>query len=64
MFPGWFKPNWWKDVMDTDCSADEIRNALNYSLEVKGNDQLTDDSSRILVSKKVSNDYIEYIVYI
>lgn len=53
LFPGWFKPNWWTNVKDTNCTVDEMRSALDYSLGIKGNDELTYDHSRVLISKKV-----------
>ena len=54
LFPGWFKPQWWADVDDTYCTQDEIRSALDYSLGFQGNDMLTDDHSRMLISQKVN----------
>ena len=54
LFPGWFRPEWWTDVADTNCTADEIRSTLEYSLRFTGNDELTDDHSRMLISNKVS----------
>ena len=40
-------------MQDINCTAEEIRSALEYSLGFQGNDQLIDDTSRMLVSKKV-----------
>ena len=65
LFPGWFRPKWWTNVMDTNCTADEIRSALDYSLGFAGNDELIDDRSRMLISKKVSCiSHVERIILI
>ena len=54
LFPGWFIPRWWTYVDDTDCTADEMKSALDHSLGFQGNSELTDDPSRVLVSNKVA----------
>ena len=59
MFPGWFKRKWWEDMNGTNCTANETKSALDYSLGFRGNDLLTDDDSRMLISQKVSYDHIE-----
>ena len=52
IFPGWFQPDWW-NVSNANCSAEEMRDALEHSLGVQDNSVLTSDASRILVSNKV-----------
>ncbi|XP_065916307.1 gamma-aminobutyric acid type B receptor subunit 2-like isoform X2 [Dysidea avara] len=51
LFPGYFQPDWW-NVTDSDCSAEEMRNALEHSLAILDNSELTSDASRMLVSNK------------
>ena len=52
LFPGWFVPNWWTHG-DTDCTADEMKSALDHSLGFRGNSEVTKQPSRVLESKKV-----------
>ena len=52
LFPGWFVPKWWTHS-DTDCTADEMKSALDHSLGFRGNSEVTKYPSRLLVSKKV-----------
>ena len=52
LFPGYFQPDWW-NTTDSDCSAEEMRNALEHSLAILDNSELTSDASRMLVSNKV-----------
>ena len=52
LFPGYFQSDWW-NVTDSDCSAEEMRNALEHSLAILDNSELTSDASRMLVSNKV-----------
>ena len=54
MFPGWFEPQWWTNVKDILCTSDEMKSALDYSLGFRGNDELKDDNSRMLISEKVN----------
>ncbi|XP_065916322.1 gamma-aminobutyric acid type B receptor subunit 2-like [Dysidea avara] len=51
LFPGYFQPDWW-NTTDSDCSAEEMRNALEHSLVILDNSELTSDASRMLVSNK------------
>ena len=53
LFPGWFMPQWWT-YNDTNCSADEMKSALDHSLGFRGNSEVTKNPSRVLVSDKVS----------
>lgn len=53
-FPGWYKAKWWAAVGGTDCTAEEMKNALEHSLGGLGNGVLTSNLSRVLVSNKVS----------
>lgn len=52
-FPGWFRANWWAAVDGTDCTAEEMGEALEHSLGALGNSVFDIDLSRILVSNKV-----------
>ena len=52
-FPGWYKDNWWAAVDGTDCTAEEMSEALEHSLGGRGNDMLDIDLSKVLVSDKV-----------
>ena len=54
LLPGWFKTKWWADVDSAHCTPDEIKSALDYSLAFQGNDELTNDHSRMLISNKVN----------
>ena len=49
----WLPDNWWAAVDGTDCTAEEMSKALEYSLGGSGNNVLDDDPSRVLVSNKV-----------
>ena len=51
--PGWLKPNWWAAVDGTDCTAEEMSKALEYSLGGRSNSVVDNDPTRILVSNKV-----------
>lgn len=53
MLPGWYTANWWAAVDGTDCTAEEMSKALEHSLGSRGNDELDNNPSRILVSNKV-----------
>jgi len=52
IFPGWFQPDWW-NVSYADCSAEEMRDALEHSLGILDNSVLASNASRMLVSNKV-----------
>ena len=52
-FPGWYRANWWAAVDGTDCTAEEMSEALEHTLGGLGNGVLDNDPSRILVSSKV-----------
>lgn len=54
----WFLPagltaNWWTRVGGSDCTADEMRIALEHSLGGSGYNVLDNDPSSVLVSNKV-----------
>ena len=66
LFPGWFVPKWWT-YGDTDCSADQMKSALDHSLGFRGNSEVTKNPSRVLVTNKVCTYihlYFECFVYI
>ena len=52
IFPGYFQPDWW-NVTNADCSAEEMRDALEHSLGALDNSEITSNASRMLVSNKV-----------
>ncbi|XP_065916335.1 gamma-aminobutyric acid type B receptor subunit 2-like [Dysidea avara] len=51
IFPGWFQPNWW-NVSDADCTAEEMKTALEHSLAYGVNSIFTSNLSRIITSQK------------
>ncbi|XP_065916318.1 gamma-aminobutyric acid type B receptor subunit 1-like isoform X2 [Dysidea avara] len=51
LFPGWFQPNWW-NISGINCTVEEMRTALEHSLGFRGNSELTNDVSRVIVSSK------------
>ena len=53
LLPGWFRANWWAAVDGTDCTAEEMSQALEHTIVISGNDILDNDPSRILASNKV-----------
>ena len=53
VLPGWLEDNWWAAVDGTDCTAEEMRKALEHSVGARGNGRLDNDPSRVLVSNKV-----------
>jgi len=61
LLPGWYPPGWW-NVSDADCSADEMRSALEHSFTFKLNDVVANNLSRTLVSEKVLPLLVIYIV--
>ena len=52
LFPEWFQLPWWNEN-NTKCSSEEMRSALDHSLEFADNSMLNMDASRMLVSNKV-----------
>ena len=52
LLPEWFLPDWW-NLTDSDCDAEEMRDALEHSISFADNSELTNDASRMLVSNKV-----------
>ena len=53
ILPGWLRPNWWAEVDNSDCTADEMSRALEHSISGTGNGILDNDPSRTLISTKV-----------
>ncbi|XP_065916310.1 gamma-aminobutyric acid type B receptor subunit 2-like isoform X2 [Dysidea avara] len=58
LLPGWFLPDWW-NVTDSDCDAEEMRDALEHSLVFVDNGKLINDASRMLVSNKNVSQFKE-----
>ena len=53
LLPGWFRANWWAAVDGTDCTAEEMSEALEHMIVASGNSILDNDPSRVLTSNKV-----------
>ena len=51
--PAWLTNDWWTAVDGTDCTAEEMRRALEHSLGASGINIFDNDLSRVLVSNKV-----------
>ena len=54
ILPGWYVPGWWNDVSDTDCTATEMKDALEHSLTYASNSVVDTNPSRVIVSGKVT----------
>ena len=52
LLPGWYGPDWW-NISDADCTAEEMKNSLEYSLTNSANSLIGTDLSRMIVSDKV-----------
>ena len=52
LFPGWFHPSWW-NVSNAECTAEEMGTALEHSLVLIANGEVTGNKSRVIVSNKV-----------
>ena len=37
LLPGWYRPGWWNDVSDVECTAEEMKNGLEHSLTYASN---------------------------
>ena len=53
LLPGWLRANWWAAVDGTDCTPEEMSEALEHTIVASGYDILDNDLSRVLVSNKV-----------
>ena len=51
LIPGWYTQNWY-DVNDTDCTAGQLREALQYAFAFS--DLKVDESGRVGVSNQVN----------
>ena len=66
VLPGWYRTGWW-NVSNIDCTAEEMKNALEHSLTNSANPLISTNMSRVIESGKVevvSNDIWPLLLYI